>query len=226
MKYFIFCIVLGTVLNAQSFNSDILKEFDKVRLNSNEGKVNLEITSVKKTKVKKKTYAVYRKKGNSLVTFLHKNEKGTVILNIKNNLYIKVPSSKKAIRITPIQRLFGDASIGDILELEFDEYYKVIKQEKNTITLKAKKKESTYHKIILFIKEKKLNYAKLFSYSGKLLKTVHYTYNKSGKIDRYKFVSDLSHSTVYIKSVKDMKLPNRLFKKSNIKKAYKNASVL
>ncbi len=220
MRYvFIFLSIVFMHLQA----SDILKEFDKKRINTDEGKVELSISSFKKNKTKTKEYSVFRKDNKSLVAFMHKSEKGTVVLNSLNNLYIKVPSSKKAIRITPIQRLLGDASIGDILELSFDKYYDLKEKNEDKYILIAKEKTSTYHRINLYTKSDRLDYAELFSYSGKLLKTVHYIYNEKQEIDKYKFVSKSSYSIVHIKKVRDMKLPNRLFKKSNIKKAFKNA---
>ncbi|MCP4970442.1 MAG: outer membrane lipoprotein-sorting protein [Arcobacter sp.] len=220
MKYLLFFMI------ANFLNANILKEFDNTKLNTKEGRVDITITSIKNKVSREKQYSVYVKNDNSLVTFLHKKEKGTVVLNILNNLYIKVPSSRKTIRITPIQRLFGDASVGDILQLEFKRYYELIKEEEGVYTLKAKKRDSTYHKIVLFTKNNKLYNAKLFSYSKKLLKTVYYYYNNQNIIDKYKFVTKSSQSIVYIKKVKHMKLPNRLFKKSNIKKAFKNATSL
>ena len=224
MRYVVYILLFSLFVNADQIN--ILKEFDKLRINTNQGRVDLSIVSIKKQKKKIKQYSVFRKDGNSLVAFMHKSEKGTVVLNILNNLYIKIPSSKKAIRITPIQRLFGDASVGDILELSFDKFYSLKEQNKNQYILKAKNKTSTYNKIELYTKGDKLDFAKLFSYSGKLLKTVYYIYNDKGKIDKYKFVSKLSHSIVHIKKVTNIKLPNRLFRKSNIKKAFRNATSL
>jgi len=194
-----------------------LKKLDSNRIQISQGKFSLEIVLKKKNRDDKtKTYTIFRKdKDTSLIVFTHESEKGTVVLKENNNLYIKMPSSERAIRITPIQRLFGDASIGDVLEISFDDNYKKEKEENNKITAIAKNDKSTYQKIIIDYKGDKAISAELYSFSGKKLKTIFYLDK-----NKFKIISDRSESIISIKNYKKMTIKNRLFKKRNIKDAY------
>lgn len=202
-----------------------LEEFDASRLNVLEGKISLEIKTYKKNRTKERVYDVYRNENNSLIAFLHTSERGNVVLNYRDNLYIKTPRAR-AVRVTPIQRLSGDASIGDVLELEFAKSYEIEKSDKESLTLKAKSNKSTYSKVVLYLKNRKIVRGDLFSFSGKLLKKVEYIYNSEGKIGSFKFTTNRSYTTVEIKKLIPMKIPKRLFSKNTIGEAFRYANSL
>ena len=216
--------LLIIILFYTSLYSMTLRELDKQRMVINEGTVQVEIVSVnRRGKTTFKKYNIFRKdKSNSLVIFAHKSEKGSLVVKEKNNLYIKTGRSSRAIRISPIQRLVGDTSIGDILEIRFEDNYKIDKINDNIIALKALDSKSTYSKIKLYTKNKKLFKADLYSYSGKKLKTIFYeTINGFTKINRYRFVSQKGESNVTMSNYKAFQLKNRFFKKRNIKNLYR-----
>ena len=148
-----------------------LKNLDKQRMPIEEGFIQTDITFInKKGKVTKKIYKILRKDSrNSLVIFAHKSEKGSLVVKEQDNMYIKTGRSKRAIRISPIQRLVGDSSVGDILEVKFKNYYKISSQEGDILFLDALDDKSTYSKIKVYLKKDKLFKADLFSYSGKAI---------------------------------------------------------
>ena len=181
---------------------------------------------------KETRYDIFRKNSKtSIVLFRHNNEKGTILLRDKNTLYIKFRTSDRPVRINPIQRLSGDTSYGDILELDF-QAYKINKTSKeegyDILELQAKDDSATYSKMRVFITGNKLHHSELYTYSGKLLKTVYYIFNKKGIIDQYKFVVPKKKSETFVKlsGVRPMKLPNTLFLKSNLKTAYQRLTRL
>lgn len=218
MKNILIFIILHTGLH-----SVMLKDLDSQRMSIDEGSIKVSILSItKKGKETSKNYNILRKdKSNSLVIFAHKSEKGSLVIKEKNNLYIKAGRSSRAIRISPIQRLVGDTSIGDILEIRFEENYKISKTEKNIIFLEALDKKSTYSKIKIYLKKGKLFKSDLYSYSGKKLKTIFYEkVNGFEKINRYRFVSSKGESTATMSEYKSFKIKQRFFKKRNIKNLY------
>lgn len=200
-----------------------LEELDGQRLQIKEGSLRVDINSVnKRGKKTSKSYNILRKdRANSLVVFAHESEKGTVVVKEQNNLYIKTGRSSRAIRISPIQRLVGDASVGDILDISFQSNYKIDKKENEILFLKAIDDKSTYASMKVYTKNKKLIKADLFSYSGKMLKTIFYEYaNNSKKINQYRFVSRKGEAIAIMSDYKDIKLANKLFKKRNVKNLY------
>jgi hypothetical protein len=200
-----------------------LKNLDKQRMPIEEGFIQTDITFInKKGKVTKKIYKILRKDSrNSLVIFAHKSEKGSLVVKEQDNMYIKTGRSKRAVRISPIQRLVGDSSVGDILEVKFKNYYKISSQEGDILFLDALDDKSTYAKIKVYLKKDKLFKADLFSYSGKKLKTIFYEKTPNAKyIDKLRFVSRKGESIAILSGYKPKKLPSKLFKKRNIKNLY------
>lgn len=200
-----------------------LDDLDRQRVQIKEGFVKADISfTSKRGKITKKIYNVLRKDAkNSLVIFAHKSEKGSLIVKEQNNLYIKTGRSKRAVRVSPIQRLVGDSSIGDILELSFQDNYKLVKQDGDILFLDAIDDKSTYAKIKVYLKGDKLFKSDLFSFSGKMLKTIFYEKNTNSKlIDKYRFVSRKGESIIIMSDYQPKKLPSKLFKKRNIKNLY------
>ncbi len=200
-----------------------LEDLDRQRVQIEEGFVQTRIVFTnKRGKVVKKIYNVLRKNSkNSLVVFAHKSERGSLLVKEQNNLYIKTGRSKRAVRVSPIQRLVGDSSIGDILELRFGHYYEISKQDGDILFLKALDDKSTYATIKVYLKKDKLFKADLFSFSGKMLKTIFYEKQVNSKyIDKYRFVSRKGESIITINNYNPKELPSKLFKKRNIKNLY------
>ena len=220
-----YLIIIFLNLNLYAYDLEYLDSF---RLKINEGKIIMTVITNSKSRgniIKK--YKVFRKNKNSaLILFENISQRGDIVLKEKNNFYIKTKSSKYPIRITPIQRLSGDASIGDVLEINLKDSYKKIKEEKDFIYLEAKEKSSTYSKIRLKIKDKKPFSAELYSISGKLLKTVYYIYNNKNKIHKFNFITKGSKTNISIDYIEEKSLSNKIFRKSFLKKAYSYAKNL
>ncbi len=73
---------------------------------------------------KEREYLVYAKPGRrSLVLSRSPVEKGQKVLMIGDDFWIVLPSSQRPVRITPAQKLLGDASTGDIATMTWAEDY-------------------------------------------------------------------------------------------------------
>lgn len=94
----------------------------------------------------------------SVIEFLNRADLGQKVLATKDGTWFFAARTKRAIRVPAIQRLYGDASFGDIARFRFSSDYKAEYkdigergEDKKTITLKltAKEKASTYQSILL-----------------------------------------------------------------------------
>ncbi|WP_448548279.1 outer membrane lipoprotein-sorting protein [Thalassotalea fusca] len=126
----------------------------------------------------------YRMKddGNTrtVLEFLDKRQRGQKILSTENDIWFFSTRTRRAIKIPPIQKLFGDASIGDVSRLRYTLDYEPIAliHDKDTIklTLNSKQASATYHQIELWVSGSEFlpKKANLFAASGKMLKTVNF----------------------------------------------------
>ncbi|MFM8331520.1 MAG: outer membrane lipoprotein-sorting protein [Candidatus Methylumidiphilus sp.] len=114
------------------------------------------------------------------------SERGKALLMDQNNLWFHSPSSSKPIRITPQQRLLGEASNGDVASTDFSGDYDpaYLRQETvdgvpcHVLELTAKPDSlATYNKLDLWVRVDDVRplKAEFFAISGKLLKTAYYT---------------------------------------------------
>ena len=103
----------------------LLKEADAFRLPDQSMRVETEV-KVYKSEVLDKTrlYTVYTKPGRrSLVVFRSSAERGQKMLMLGDEFWLVMPTSQRPLRITPMQKLLGDASTGDVASLTWAEDY-------------------------------------------------------------------------------------------------------
>jgi outer membrane lipoprotein-sorting protein len=123
----------------------------------------------------------------TLVKFLNADVKGEYLLMVEDDMWIYMPNTRKPIRITPLQRLMGNASNGDVARTRYAEDYAAkLKKEESVsgvpcylLELTAKRDGATYKRIDYWV-EKETNRpkkAEIYLISGK-----HY---KSIVFDRY-----------------------------------------
>lgn len=180
---FLLCIIVTTASFAQD---DLLEKIDKYRVPYQEFLVRTKIMSYQNDELKETAVFDAYMSGNdkSLVVAKEYKTKGMKLLYVDENLWIQLPTSRRPIRITPIQRLMGEASNGDVARVSLaDDYSAEIIGSENIdgvdchkMLLKAKKKSATYHKIILY--SRKGDYqpvkAEYYVVSGKHIKTAFF----------------------------------------------------
>jgi hypothetical protein len=139
----------------------MLKTADGFRLASGEAEVQTQIRLLKNGELdKERLYKVLLKpQRRSLVISESAVEKGQKVLMLADDFWIILPSSQRPVRITPAQKLLGEASAGDIANLTWSEDYdgNVIGEAERDgrscvqLDLLAQHKGSTYKRIVLFV---------------------------------------------------------------------------
>lgn len=122
-------------------------------------------------------------KGYALVEVMSpKNSRGRRTLLRDRDLWLYLPSSSNVIRIAPLQRVFGSASIADVLNVSYLNGYTVISNRKTKsgaqleLSLKSSDARATYARIDLdydLANDKPVE-SRHYTASGRLLKTIQY----------------------------------------------------
>ncbi len=187
----------------------ILELADQYRVGWNSFVLVTKISNYKGTKLEEESqYEVYVQRTRSFVKFLDPRDKGRSLLMLEDDMWIYMPSTSRPIRITPMQRLTGNVSNGDVARPNYaGDYDAALLREEAVdgkpcyvLELKARRKGATYPMIQYWVG--KADYAprkaEFFLTSGKNHKTAIY--------DEYKDFGGnklLSRMTIYDKIRKD-----------------------
>lgn len=170
--------------------------------------------------------------GNALLAMQNREKRGQKILNTREGIWIYFPKTRRPLRLTAVQQLHGNASVGDVLRTRWSEEYKVAAISSNAetvegrpcyrVTLEAAIEDATYRKIELYVSENKLEAVKaeMYSFGGKLMKTAHY--GETAAFGQYQLIRSTrilsaldakgGKQTLYsIKSVKPVKVKSEDF---------------
>lgn len=186
--------VLACNVNAQPEKSveEILQRADQYRLDTDAAKVVSQVLLYENGELdKNRQYNVYtRPERESLVVFKSQVEAGQKMLMLGDNYWLLMPKSRRPIRITPMQKLLGEASVGDISTLTWSEDYqgKWVQEIElqlpladsllvNQLDLTAKTSGASYQRIELWV-ERGSDFpikANLYLRSGKMAKEAWFT---------------------------------------------------
>ncbi len=185
---------LGTAVQAQDVNA-WLKAADKFRVSADNLQVETQINVVNAdgTPDKERRYKVFAQaKRQSLVLMQSPAEKGQKVLMLGDDFWMLMPDSQRPIRITPMQKLLGDASIGDVATMSWaDDYTGTLAGEEpcdgakpaplcHHLSLVAARKGVTYQRIELWLGKQRHEpvRAELYVLSDKLAKQATFTLDK------------------------------------------------
>jgi hypothetical protein len=104
----------------------LLKDADRTRMTADNLQVDTLVQTFKAdgTPDKERRYTVFAQSGRrSLVLMQSPAEKGQKVLMLGDDFWLLMPSSQRPLRITPMQKLLGDASTGDIATLSWSSDY-------------------------------------------------------------------------------------------------------
>jgi outer membrane lipoprotein-sorting protein len=120
----------------------------------------------------------------TLVRFSDPGEKGKVLLMVEEGMWFYLPSASRPIRVTPLQRLAGNASNGDVAQTDFAVLYtaRVVGEEEVegrpawVLELTARNKGATYRSARYWVSKDGLFplQAELRLTSDKASKLVHF----------------------------------------------------
>jgi hypothetical protein len=125
-------LALGLNLLASSANAQaqdvpaLLKATDKFRMSADNLQVDtlINVQNADGTPDKERRYKVFAQAGRqSLVLMQSPAEAGQKVLMLGDDFWLLMPNSQRPLRITPMQKLLGDASTGDIATMSWAEDY-------------------------------------------------------------------------------------------------------
>lgn len=204
MKYpsrFIVLVVFtltGLHAQAQDKTQDIgalLKAADRFRMSADNLQVDTHITvrNADGTPDKERRYTVFAQaKHQSLVLMQSPAEKGQKVLMLGDDFWLLMPGSQRPLRITPMQKLLGDASTGDVATMSWAHDYAgtLVGDEPcgveagpptcQHLSLNASRKGVTYQRIELWIGKTRHEpvRADLYVQSDKLAKQARFVVDK------------------------------------------------
>jgi len=214
---------------------EILKKSDRTRTFGENNKIEILMEEFEKDQLKSsERMDVYNRGRNKSLVKLN-DRKGQLVLTVDENMWIYFPKTRKPMRITPFQRLMGQASNGDIARLSYsDDYTSIILREETwkgtpcyVLELKAKSRSSTYRKIHYWVSKSEYLPLKAdyFMISGKHFKSAYfedYTVvdgsKRIGKIRFFKKDVEDQITVMRFLNIDETSLPNKFFNKNYLRK--------
>ena len=188
--------LLGVALGAHGDDvSALLKAADTYRMSGDNMQIDTQISVFNSdgSPDKERRYVVFAQaKHQSLVLMRSPAEKGQKVLMLGDDYWLLMPGSQRPLRITPMQKLLGDASTGDIATLSWADDYggSVVGEEPCgepaqpclRLALQANRKGVTYQRIELWIGKARHEpvRADLYVQSDKLAKRARFVMDKPG----------------------------------------------
>jgi outer membrane lipoprotein-sorting protein len=192
--------------------------------------LNVKITSFESGKAGEvKLYEVSQKgTEKTYVEFMSPREKGQHLLMLGDDMWVYLPDTSRPVRITPLERLSGDASNGDVARTNYAADYTptYVRTEEAggedcyVLDLAAKRKGATYQRILYWIRKQDDRPVKAEFYltSGKLIKfaTFDEYLNVAGhaQLRRMTLHDEIRHnssSVLEYSGIAPRELPDKLF---------------
>lgn len=173
----------------------ILRKSDSYRLRDGSAQVDTLVQTFKDGKPdKEKRYQVLiRPGGKSLILFRSPGEAGQKVLMSGDDFWMLLPGSARPIRITPLQKLLGDASTGDIATMTWSgDYQGNVAREVDIdgvpcleLELAATRKTLSYQRVVLHVAKADYRpvHADLYASSNKRLKQARYSQDRMVLVD-------------------------------------------
>jgi len=135
--------------------------------------------------IRERAYSVYSAgERKTLVVMRSSQESGQKVLMLDEQFWLVLPGSTRALRITPMQKLLGDAAVGDIATSSWSQDYKIESDAKELceqkpcvkLELRALRPSATYQRIVLWVEHQSGRplTADLFLQSDKLAKQARF----------------------------------------------------
>ncbi|MEO7106420.1 MAG: outer membrane lipoprotein-sorting protein [Rhodoferax sp.] len=161
---FLLAVGLTNTAHAEDI-TPLLKDADHYRMSADNLQVDTQITvfNTDGSQDKERRYTVFAQSGRkSLVLMQSPVEKGQKVLMLADDFWLLMPNTQRPMRITPMQKLLGDASTGDIATMSWAGDYtgSVVGDEPCQpdskavclhLNLQANRKGVTYQRIELWI---------------------------------------------------------------------------
>ncbi|WP_051685761.1 outer membrane lipoprotein-sorting protein [Rheinheimera texasensis] len=159
----------------------------------------------------------------SLVIFTGGTSQGQKVLLQDQQFWLQLPGSRRALRITPLQKLMGEASSGDVATLNWQQDYQLVAADEQSdgiqLSLQAKREGLSYQRIELWVSntDQFPLRAEFYLPSGKQAKSARFVRSQAGEAPRVVAMEllDRMHSkdvtVLHYDMVTPQTLPARLF---------------
>ena len=176
-----------------------------------------------------KLYEVSQKgTDKTYIEFMSPREKGRHLLMLGDDMWVYLPDTSRPVRITPLERLSGDASNGDVARTNYSVDYtpvylrdeKVGQFECHVLELTAKRKGATYQRIVYWLRTEDARpvRAEFYLTSGKHIKSASFDdYAPIGgktllrRLTLYDEIRHNSHSLLEYSATTPRDFPDKLF---------------
>jgi outer membrane lipoprotein-sorting protein len=232
-----FAVTCALVCHAATPTPDaeaILKRSDQFRNGWSSYVVRVKITDYEQGKSDEEHLYEVSQKGteNTYVEFMSPREKGEHLLMLGDDMWIYLPDTSRPVRITPLERLTGEASNGDVARTNYAVDYTpvYVRTEKagpegnqvecHVLDLTAKRKGATYQRILYWVRveDDRPVKAEFYLTSGKHIKSATFDeYYSSGgkmllrKLTLYDEIRHNSRSVMEYSGAVQRQLPDKLF---------------
>ena len=157
------CALVAGAASVPSVDADaLLKRSDTFRNGWPSFVTRVKITNYESGKPdEEKLYEVSQKgTDKTYVEFMSPREKGRHLLMLGDDMWVYLPDTSRPVRITPLERLSGDASNGDVARTNYAVDYtpvylrteKVGSEQCYVLELSAKRKGATYQRILYWVR--------------------------------------------------------------------------
>jgi outer membrane lipoprotein-sorting protein len=208
----------------------LLKRSDTYRNGWPAFTLRVKITDYESGKSDEEHYYEVSQKGTdkTYVEFMSPREKGRHLLMLGDDMWIYLPDTSRPVRITPLERLSGDASNGDVARTNYAVDYSAeyVREEKvgndncYVLNLTAKRKGATYQRILYWVRTQDARplRAEFYLTSGKHIKSATFDDYKESegklllrKLTLYDEIRHNSHSVLEYSNAAPRNLPDKLF---------------
>jgi outer membrane lipoprotein-sorting protein len=224
------CVLVSHAAPATPDAEALLKRSDTFRNGWPAYVVRVKITDFESGKPDEEHLYEVSQKGTdkTYVDFMSPREKGEHLLMLGDDMWVYLPDTSRPVRITPLERLTGDASNGDVARTNYAADYspgflrteKVGAVECYVLDLTAKRKGATYQRILYWLRvpDARPVRAEFYLTSGKHIKSA--TFDEyapsSGKellrrLTLYDEIRHNSHSVLEYSGAAPRSLPDKLF---------------
>jgi outer membrane lipoprotein-sorting protein len=227
---FLAALLIAVPVGAAPDALALLKQSDAVRNGWPSYVVRVKITNFEAGKSDEEDLFEVSQKGTekTYVEFLSPRDKGRHLLMLGDDMWIYLPDTSRPIRITPLERLSGNASNGDVARtsyaVDYDAVYlrteAVGATQCHVLELTARRKGATYRRILYWLRAADARPVKadFFLASGKHTKSATFDeYQQVGgrtllrRLTIYDQIRKNSHSVMEYSGFASRNLPDRMF---------------
>lgn len=207
----------------------VLKKVDEIRNPTGSYKMVVDIVSTESSDLSSFEVSLKGNNKTLIKTLKPARDRGRNLLMLDENMWVYIPTVKRAVRVSLAQKLTGQTANGDISRMRWSEDYtpKLVSENKTEIVLelKANKKGLTYEQLKVWVKKSTNDpiKAEFLGVSGKTLKTASYGEFKkiAGRIRPTKMIIQDAvrkdqESTLVIVSMEEKEMSDGLFNQKNL----------